>query len=129
MRRTRGTCCWISLTFSSRRWSLSVRAVLGRSRGEADTEPTDSSILLGSTSHYLVQKSSVPVMVARRRLRRPLRSTNPEDLRRSPRVALASANIEKIASSKQEDDIVDATDDDDPKIAADKRRDSAASAA
>lgn len=47
-------------------------------------------------------------MVARRRLRRPLRQTNPEDLRHSPRVSLASANIEKAASSKQEDDIVDA---------------------
>ncbi|KAF8311942.1 adenine nucleotide alpha hydrolases-like protein [Clavulina sp. PMI_390] len=32
-------------------------------------------ILLGSTSHYLIQKSSVPVMVARRRLRRPARKT------------------------------------------------------
>ncbi|TXT15981.1 hypothetical protein VHUM_00484 [Vanrija humicola] len=67
-------------------------------------------ILLGSTSHYLVQKSSVPVMVARRRLHRPLRSTNPEELRHSPRVSLASANIEKQASTKQEDDIVDAED-------------------
>lgn len=66
------------------------------------------SILLGSTSHYLVQKSSVPVMVARRRIYRPPRRTNPEDLRHSPRVTLASANIEKAASSKQEDDIIDA---------------------
>ncbi|KAK2465232.1 hypothetical protein APHAL10511_002586 [Amanita phalloides] len=30
-----------------------------------------SGILLGSTSHYLIQKCSVPVMVARRRLKRP----------------------------------------------------------
>lgn len=52
-------------------------------------------------------------MVARRRLRRPLRHTNPEDLRRSPRVSLASANIEKLAPKKQEDDIVDAADDED----------------
>lgn len=67
-------------------------------------------------------------MVARRRLRRPLRSTNPEDLRRSPRVSLASANIEKTASSKQEDDIVDATDDEgDPKSDAEKRRESTTS--
>ncbi|WVO24929.1 uncharacterized protein IAS62_006309 [Cryptococcus decagattii] len=64
-------------------------------------------ILLGSTSHYLVQKSSVPVMVARRRLLRPLRRTNPANLRHSPRVSLASASIEKAASSKQEDDVVD----------------------
>jgi hypothetical protein len=56
-------------------------------------------------------------MVARRRLRRPLRRTNPEDLRRSPRVSLASANIEKSAPKKQEDDVIDAADDeeDEPK--------------
>ncbi|ORY22020.1 hypothetical protein BCR39DRAFT_552317 [Naematelia encephala] len=66
-----------------------------------------NSILLGSTSHYLVQKSSVPVMVARRRLQRPLRKTNPADLRHSPRVSLASASIEKTASSKQEDEDID----------------------
>nr|XP_019000194.1 uncharacterized protein I203_07353 [Kwoniella mangroviensis CBS 8507]OCF63655.1 hypothetical protein I203_07353 [Kwoniella mangroviensis CBS 8507] len=64
-------------------------------------------ILLGSTSHYLVQKSSVPVMVARRRLQRPLRKTNPANLRHSPRVSLASASIEKTASSKQEDEVMD----------------------
>lgn len=67
----------------------------------------DSSILLGSTSHYLVQKSSVPVMVARRRLQRPLRKTDPSELRHSPRVSLASASIEKTASSKQEDEVMD----------------------
>ncbi|KAK4688379.1 hypothetical protein P7C73_g1733, partial [Tremellales sp. Uapishka_1] len=64
-------------------------------------------ILLGSTSHYLVQKSSVPVMVARRRLQRPLRKTDPANLRHSPRVSLASASIEKTASSRQEDDVMD----------------------
>nr|XP_018262111.1 uncharacterized protein I303_05126 [Kwoniella dejecticola CBS 10117]OBR84269.1 hypothetical protein I303_05126 [Kwoniella dejecticola CBS 10117] len=64
-------------------------------------------ILLGSTSHYLVQKSSVPVMVARRRLQRPMRKTNPANLRHSPRVSLASASIEKTASSRQEDEIMD----------------------
>lgn len=80
----------------------------------------DGSILLGSTSHYLVQKSSVPVMVARRRLRRPLRRTNPEDLRRSPRVSLASANIEKSAPKKQEDDVVDAADDEEDDATAQK---------
>ncbi|KIK69641.1 hypothetical protein GYMLUDRAFT_151485 [Collybiopsis luxurians FD-317 M1] len=32
-------------------------------------------ILLGSTSHYLIQKCSVPVMVARRRLKRPPRKS------------------------------------------------------
>ncbi|WVQ96325.1 hypothetical protein IAU59_003429 [Kwoniella sp. CBS 9459] len=64
-------------------------------------------ILLGSTSHYLVQKSSVPVMVARRRLQRPMRRTNPANLRHSPRVSLASASIEKAASSRQEDEVMD----------------------
>lgn len=67
-----------------------------------------SGILLGSTSHYLVQKSSVPVMVARRRLKKPLRKTDPALLRHAPRVSLASASIEKSASKKQEDDILDA---------------------
>jgi hypothetical protein len=45
--------------------------------------------------------------VARRRLQRPLRKTDPKDLRHSPRVSLASASIEKTASSKQEDEVVD----------------------
>ncbi|WVQ73351.1 hypothetical protein IAR50_002919 [Cryptococcus sp. DSM 104548] len=83
-------------------------------------------ILLGSTSHYLVQKSSVPVMVARRRLLRPLRKTNPANLRHSPRVSLASASIEKAASSKQEDDVVDVAEEegttDEVAIAQDKKR-------
>jgi len=70
-------------------------------------------ILLGSNSHYLVQKSSVPVMVARRRLKRPLRKTDPALLRHAPRVSLASASIEKTASTKQEDDVIDAADVDD----------------
>ena len=48
--------------------------------------------------------------MARRRLQRPLRKTNPADLRHSPRVGLASASIEKIASSKQEDEMVDVAD-------------------
>ncbi|KAH8078242.1 hypothetical protein HD553DRAFT_278198 [Filobasidium floriforme] len=65
-------------------------------------------ILLGSTSHYLVQKSSVPVMVARRRLKKPLRKTDPALLRHAPRVSLAGASIEKSASTKQEDEILDA---------------------
>ncbi|GAA5822014.1 hypothetical protein JCM11251_004825 [Rhodosporidiobolus azoricus] len=53
-------------------------------------------MLLGSTSNYLVQKSSAPVMVTRRPLRvsrtvhRKLAS-----LDRTPRVSLADANIEK----------------------------------
>lgn len=70
-------------------------------------------------SHYLVQKSSVPVMVARRRLRRclprlaldqrlayltptclyllcrHLKRTDPSVLRHTARVSLAEAGIEK----------------------------------
>lgn len=78
----------------------------------ATPDPTcyNASILLGSTSHYLVQKSSVPVMVARRRLKRPLRKTDPATLRHAPRTSLASASIEKQASTKQEDEVLDAED-------------------
>jgi hypothetical protein len=46
-------------------------------------------------------------MVARRRLHRPLRKTDPAHLRHSPRVGLAGASIEKAASSKQEDEVMD----------------------
>lgn len=45
--------------------------------------------------------------MARRRLQRPLRKTDPAHLRHSPRVSLASASIEKTASSKQEDEEMD----------------------
>lgn len=48
--------------------------------------------------------------MARRRLQRPLRHTNPANLRHAPRVSLASAGIEKTASSKQEDEVVDLAD-------------------
>ncbi|KAG8886293.1 hypothetical protein FRB98_001355 [Tulasnella sp. 332] len=64
-------------------------------------------ILLGSTSHYLIQKSSAPVMVARRRLKRPKSAKKSHtaaqalDLMRSKqRVALADAAIEKVSSGK-----------------------------
>lgn len=49
-------------------------------------------------------------MVARRRLKRPLRRTDPATLRHAPRTSLASASIEKQASSKQEDEVIDAED-------------------
>lgn len=49
-------------------------------------------------------------MVARRRLKRPLRKTDPSTLRHAPRTSLATASIEKSASSKQEDDVIDAGD-------------------
>jgi hypothetical protein len=61
-------------------------------------------ILLGSTSHYLVQKSSVPVMVARRRLKRPPRAAAHLDPRRAqPRVRLAQAGIDKVVSRVDQD--------------------------
>lgn len=63
-------------------------------------------ILLGSTSHYLIQKSSVPVMVARRRLKRPpKRSAHLSQLSHRARVPLAEAAIDK-APSKVENDVL-----------------------
>ncbi|KAG8930651.1 hypothetical protein FRC00_001032 [Tulasnella sp. 408] len=62
------------------------------------------SILLGSTSHYLIQKSSVPVMVARRRLKRPTRKSHTAAqaiaIRSEKRVSLAEARIEKMSSGQ-----------------------------
>ncbi|KAG9020191.1 hypothetical protein FS837_008441, partial [Tulasnella sp. UAMH 9824] len=61
-------------------------------------------ILLGSTSHYLIQKSSVPVMVARRRLKRPTRKSHTAAqaiaIRSEKRVSLAEARIEKMSSGQ-----------------------------
>lgn len=53
-------------------------------------------IILGSTSHYLIQKSSAPVMVTRRRLKPLRRPPRPiSDLQRKPRVVgLANATID-----------------------------------
>lgn len=53
-------------------------------------------IILGSTSHYLIQKSSAPVMVTRRRLKPLRRPPRPiSDLQRQPRVVgLANATID-----------------------------------
>ncbi|KAG9103866.1 hypothetical protein FRC06_007395 [Ceratobasidium sp. 370] len=63
-------------------------------------------ILLGSTSHYLIQKSSVPVMVARRRLKRPVKRN--AHLEPHKRVSLAEAAIDKAGPGKAERD-ADAT--------------------
>ncbi|KAF8610414.1 adenine nucleotide alpha hydrolases-like protein [Ceratobasidium sp. AG-I] len=63
-------------------------------------------ILLGSTSHYLIQKSSVPVMVARRRLKRPAKRA--AHLETHARVSLAEAAIDKAGPGKAERD-ADAT--------------------
>lgn len=61
-------------------------------------------IILGSTSHYLIQKSSVPVMVARRRLKRPTRKSHTAAqaiaIRSEKRVSLADARIEKMSSGQ-----------------------------
>ncbi|RDB18054.1 hypothetical protein Hypma_000892 [Hypsizygus marmoreus] len=59
-------------------------------------------ILLGSTSHYLIQKCSVPVMVARRRLKRPPRRSAHLSTHRT-HVSLAEAGIDKVASKVDED--------------------------
>src|SRR5258706_12536371 len=58
------------------------------------------SILLGSTSHYLIQKSSVPVMVARRRLKRAIRRNPAIPPVQTRRVPLSEAVIEKAGPGK-----------------------------
>ncbi|KAH9922801.1 uncharacterized protein BXZ73DRAFT_104035 [Epithele typhae] len=59
-------------------------------------------ILLGSTSHYLIQKCSVPVMVARRRLKRPPRRSAHLKAHRA-RVSLAQAAVDRVASKVDQD--------------------------
>ncbi|GBE84992.1 hypothetical protein SCP_0701770 [Sparassis crispa] len=60
-------------------------------------------ILLGSTSHYLVQRCSVPVMVARRRLRRPPRRSAHLAPHRA-RVSLAqAAGVDRVAAKVDQD--------------------------
>jgi len=60
-------------------------------------------ILLGSTSHYLIQKCSVPVMVARRRLKRPPRRSAHLAKHRA-RVSLAeAAGIERVTQRVDEE--------------------------
>ncbi|THV05255.1 hypothetical protein K435DRAFT_745518 [Dendrothele bispora CBS 962.96] len=59
-------------------------------------------ILLGSTSHYLIQKCSVPVMVARRRLKRPPRK-QAHLTARTTHVSLAEAGIDRVAAKVDED--------------------------
>jgi hypothetical protein len=68
--------------------------------------PPSKRILLGSTSHYLIQKSPVPVMVARRRLRRTSarRGSQNPPRSRTP-VPLAQATIEKVGPGKAEKDV------------------------
>ncbi|KAI0086462.1 hypothetical protein BDY19DRAFT_959970 [Irpex rosettiformis] len=60
-------------------------------------------ILLGSTSHYLIQKCSVPVMVARRRLKRPPRRSAHLATHHA-RLSLAeAAGIDRVATKVDED--------------------------
>ncbi|TRM63948.1 hypothetical protein BD626DRAFT_401957 [Schizophyllum amplum] len=59
-------------------------------------------ILLGSTSHYLIQKCSVPVMVARRRLKRPPKRQAHLAKHRA-HVSLAEAAIDRVASRVDDD--------------------------
>ncbi|EAU86244.2 hypothetical protein CC1G_03455 [Coprinopsis cinerea okayama7 len=61
-----------------------------------------NGILLGSTSHYLIEKCSVPVMVARRRLKRPPKKAAHLSTSRR-RVKLAEAGIDRIAGKVEED--------------------------
>ncbi|KAJ2935194.1 hypothetical protein H1R20_g1924, partial [Candolleomyces eurysporus] len=61
-----------------------------------------NGILLGSTSHYLIEKCSVPVMVARRRLKRPPRKAAHLSTSRT-RVKLAEAGIDRVAGKVDED--------------------------
>jgi len=61
-------------------------------------------ILLGSTSHYLIQKSSVPVMVARRRLKRPAKKAAHLSTHRA-RVSLAEAAIDKVGPGTVDKDV------------------------
>jgi hypothetical protein len=62
---------------------------------------TNSSVILGSFSNYLVTKSSVPVMVARKRLRKHTKYKRPDiklanNLSNPVVKTLAAAKIEKI---------------------------------
>lgn len=62
-------------------------------------------ILLGSTSHYLVQKSSVPVMIARRRLKRPAKKSAHLAPHRA-RVSLAeAAAVDKVGPGRLDKDV------------------------
>ncbi|KAM6494209.1 Universal stress protein family domain containing protein [Amanita muscaria] len=61
-----------------------------------------SGILLGSTSHYLIQKCSVPVMVSRRRLKRPPKRSAHLNKNRV-HVSLAEAAIDRVAAKVDTD--------------------------
>ncbi|KAF9219177.1 adenine nucleotide alpha hydrolases-like protein [Gyrodon lividus] len=59
-------------------------------------------ILLGSTSHYLIQRCSVPVMVARRRLKRPPKRSA-HLAKHRVHVSLAEAGIDRVAAKVDQD--------------------------
>ncbi len=70
-------------------------------------------ILLGSTSHYLVQKSSAPVMVARKRLKLPALPRGRGEVVESVKarhMRLDQASIEKLSSTADEDQEEEAKD-------------------
>lgn len=79
-------------------------------------------ILLGSVSYYLVQKSSVPVMVARRRLRQQIKPHKQlSQLDRHARVPLSHAETEMeshAAEVHSSSDPSDSDDDEDRQTAA-----------
>lgn len=54
---------------------------------------------------YAQQKSSVPVMVARRRLKRPARRTAHLDMNGARRVSLAEANIDKAGQGRVDKEV------------------------
>ncbi|KAI0269900.1 hypothetical protein BC834DRAFT_819931 [Gloeopeniophorella convolvens] len=60
-------------------------------------------ILLGSTSHYLIQKCSVPVMVARRRLKRPPRRAAHLAKHRARVSLVEAAGIERVTQRVDEE--------------------------
>ncbi|KAF8809569.1 hypothetical protein BYT27DRAFT_7163043 [Phlegmacium glaucopus] len=61
-----------------------------------------NGILLGSTSHYLIEKCCVPVMVARRRLKRPPKKSAHLSTRRA-HVSLAEAGIDRVVARVDQD--------------------------
>ncbi|KAH6912543.1 hypothetical protein BKA70DRAFT_1384345 [Coprinopsis sp. MPI-PUGE-AT-0042] len=61
-----------------------------------------NGILLGSTSHYLIEKCAVPVMVARRRLKRPPKKAAHLSKSRT-HIKLAEAGIDRVAGKVDAD--------------------------
>ncbi|KAG6335974.1 hypothetical protein ID866_3127 [Astraeus odoratus] len=60
-------------------------------------------ILLGSTSHYLIQRCSVPVMVTRRRLKRPPKRSAHLTQHRARVSLVEAAQIDRVAAKVDQD--------------------------